>query len=286
MLLMSLEERKSKTGSDYVVLTLTDGEQVITANMWNRTASSYLAVHSVFDVSLEARSYNEGCVFNVLKCDMTQENPDQYIPHAPLPAEKMYAEIYAYAEKLGIYGSVTTSILTEYKDSLLLWTAAKKIHHNIRGGLLFHIYRMLKTSCYIAGCYQTLDKNLLCAGTILHDIGKLKELQCDELGATEYTVDGNLFGHLFQGAEIIAEHAKKVGLPEEESRLLKHMIVAHHGKQEYGAIRTPAIPEASVLYHIDNMDAEVYQYEEIRKNMEPRTMSDFIFGLNTRVYNF
>lgn len=285
LLLMNIDEKTSKNGSPYVTLTLTDGDKVVTGNMFDRKASDFEPSGCVVEVKLEAKNYNDSCIFNVHGCRRTGEDPGRYIPHAPLASEKMFEDIRTFAEKLGVYASVTVSILDEYKDTLLVWTAAKRVHHNIRGGLLYHMYRMLKTASYIAGCYRSIDKNLLCAGVILHDIGKVEELECDALGATDYSVDGNLFGHLFLGAEIVGEHAKKTGLPEKETRLLKHMIVSHHGKMEYGAIRTPAIPEASILYHVDNMDAEIYQYEEVRKDMEPGTTSDLIFGINTRVYN-
>lgn len=286
LLLMNVEEKTTRSGSTYVTLTLTDGEQIISGNMFSKKAEEIDPIGSVVKVKLEAKLYNDICVFNVHSCCYTGENPEKYIPHAPIPAERMYAEIHGFASNsLGPYARITTALLEEYKETLLLWTAAKKVHHNIRGGLLYHMYRMLKTAIYVAGCYRFLDKNLLCAGVILHDIGKVKELECDEFGATDYSVDGNLFGHLFLGAELIGQYAEKTGLPEEETRLLKHMIVSHHGKMEYGAIRIPAIPEASILFHIDGMDAEMYQYEEVQKNMEPGTTSDLIFGLNTRVYN-
>ena len=284
LLLMNVEEKTTRNNSSYVTLTLTDGDQVITGNMFDKKKEDFDLVGGVVNVKLEAKKYNDVCIFNVHGISKCDDNPEDYIPHAPIAADKMFQDIYSFSERLGIYSSITMSILDEYKETLLMWTAAKKVHHNIRGGLLYHVYRMLKTATYLAGCYP-IDKSLLCAGVILHDIGKVKELECDMLGATEYSVDGNLFGHLFLGAEIISEHAKKVGLPEMETRLLKHMIVSHHGQMEYGAIRTPAIPEAALLSHIDKIDAEMYQYEETRKKMEPGSTSDLIFGLNTRVYN-
>lgn len=140
---------------------------------------------------------------------------------------------------------------------------------------------MLKSASRLAEVYKdTLDTKLLYAGVILHDIGKIKELECNVLGSADYTSDGNLLGHLFIGAEMVSEYAKKYDLGEIEERLLKHMIVSHHGKREFGAIALPAIPEAMLLHHIDCMDAEIYQYEEVRKNMKADSMSDRVFGLN------
>lgn len=287
LIIMNVEGKTTKSGADYVTLTMSDGDQVITGNLFDKKADTFeFPIGCVVEARLEAKTYNNALIFNIHGCRETDEDPESFIPHAPIAAETMYQSIYKFAEeKLGVYSSVTTSILEEYKESLMVWTAAKKIHHNIRGGLLYHMYRMLKTASYLAGCYSLLDKCLLCAGTILHDIGKIKEMECDMIGSAVYTADGNLFGHLLLGAEIIEEHARKVGMHEEETRLLKHMIISHHGKPEYGAVKTPAIPEAAVLFHIDNMDAEIYQYEEAMKNLKPGETSDILYGLNTRVYH-
>ena len=68
------------------------------------------------------------------------------------------------------------------------------------------------------------------------------------------------------------------------SMLLKHMIASHHGKLEYGAITVPSIPEAMILHELDMIDSRIYQFEQVRKDLEPGSMSDKIFGLDTRVY--
>ncbi len=73
-------------------------------------------------------------------------------------------------------------------------------------------------------------------------------------------------------------------LPEERVMLLKHMIASHHGKLEYGAITVPSIPEAMILHELDMIDSRIYQFEQVRKDLEPGSMSDKIFGLDTRVY--
>ena len=101
----------------------------------------------------------------------------------------------------------------------------------------------------------------------------------------DYTPDGNLLGHLFIGAEMVGECAKKLGLPEEKTLLLQHMLLSHHGKREMGAVTLPAIPEASILHHVDCMDTEMYMFRSAREETKPGEMSDKIFALDCRVYN-
>ena len=119
----------------------------------------------------------------------------------------------------------------------------------------------------------------------MHDIGKVRELSCSSIMSIDYTPDGNLLGHLFIGAEMVGKCARKLGLSEEKTLLLQHMLLSHHGKREMGAVTLPAIPEASILHHVDCMDAEMYMFRLAREETKPGEMSDRLFALDCRVYN-
>ena len=144
--------------------------------------------------------------------------------------------------------------------------------------------RMLKTAVILSRVYR-FDKELLYSAVILHDIGKLQELDTDATGVAEYTVDGNLFGHTLLAIEMIDRKSfENPTYPAEKIRLLKHCIVAHHGQLEYGAITMPAVKEAMLLHEIDVIDASMYQYEQVEKTLNPGEMSDRIFDLGVKVY--
>ncbi|HJB28192.1 MAG TPA: HD domain-containing protein [Candidatus Blautia faecavium] len=284
LLLLRAEEKKTKNNRSYMYLSLTDGETTISGNMWDTDTTTFMIPPGkVLECEIEAKEFNGSLCYTINHCMVTDEAPEPYIPSAPVSTEKMYREIYAFGEQLGPYSGTVCRILEAYRDKLLIWGAGKSIHHNIRGGLLYHIYRMLMAAVKISKVYK-LDNNLLYAGVILHDIGKVGELQCNEFGAAEYTVDGKMFGHLMIGAMIVDHFAMETGLPPEEKRLLTHLIVSHHGKKEYGTITIPSIPEAAILHHIDCIDSEYYQFEEALKRLEPGSMSEKIFGLETNVY--
>ena len=125
---------------------------------------------------------------------------------------------------------------------------------------------------------------LLIAGTILHDIGKLWELDTTEFGNADYTVKGALMGHAFIGAEVIGRYARAAKLADEDIMLLQHLILSHHGRFEYQAVAMPAIPEAMILHYIDCIDAEMYQYEVQEEMLEPGTISAKVYGLEQKVY--
>ena len=126
------------------------------------------------------------------------------------------------------------------------------------------------------------------AGTYLHDIGKLKELETDILGASKYTTIGNMLGHLYIGAEIVSEYNQKMEEPVDEEILLqlKHMILSHHGKKEWGAVVEPKTIEAQMLHLLDLFDSRMYIFEDAYKNAEPGVATNPIFGIGTSVYKF
>ena len=102
---------------------------------------------------------------------------------------------------------------------------------------------------------RMLNRSLLYSAIILHDLGKVRELSGPV--ATTYTVEGNLLGHISIASDEVAETAKELGIDGEEVMLLRHMILAHHGKMEFGSPKLPHLKEAEILYFIDNIDAKM-----------------------------
>lgn len=288
-LLAGIDERCAKGGSRYLVLTLSDGEQTISANYWNCGKDEFQAEEGkVLELKIDSKLYKGSASYTVQSYLVTGEDPGAYIPSAPKKPEEMYEQIYSVATGLGVYSPVVCYLLEQNKERLLFWAAGKSVHHNIRGGLLYHVHTMLLTANSIYKVYSKifpLDKNLLYAGVILHDIGKVRELSCSNVMNIDYTPDGNLLGHLFIGAEMVGQCARDYGIEKEKILLLQHMLVSHHGKREMGAITLPAIPEAAILHHLDCLDAEMYMYRTAREETNPGEMSDRIFALECRVYN-
>ena len=165
-------------------------------------------------------------------------------------------------------------------------SAAKSMHHNLYGGLVYHTSRMVDAAFAICDVYKMLDRELLVCGTAIHDIGKLKELKTADTGAASYTTEGSLLGHALLGIEMIDEEvakqdaaAGKQTYDREDVMCIKHLIAAHHGKLEWEAIKLPAMPEAMMLHELDMIDSRVYIYEETLSKTEPGTMSEPVFGI-------
>lgn len=146
--------------------------------------------------------------------------------------------------------------------------AAKGIHHAYVGGLLEHSLSVARIADGLAAHYSGVDRSLLLAGALLHDIGKVEELALD-LALIDYTAQGRLKGHLVMGSEMVAEAAAQIrDFPPELLTQLQHMILSHHGRQEFGSPTVPMTVEAFLLSLVDDLDAKMNLMEQLRKKMK------------------
>ena len=183
-------------------------------------------------------------------------------------------------------GTVAEEMLDAHGEALAAIPAAKSVHHAFLGGLLMHTANMMKIADFLAGMYpETIDRSLLLCGTLLHDMAKEREFVFSQLGlATDYSVKGQLLGHLVMGAQEAAETAQRLGVPEEKSVLLQHLILSHHGEPEFGAAVRPLCAEAELLSLIDSVDSRMEIYRETYETMEPGTFSPRIFALEKKIF--
>jgi 3'-5' exoribonuclease len=211
-----------------------------------------------------------------------------YVAVAPYSPESMYDDILNYLSKINNIDiqNIVTNILSDNEEKLMYYPAAKSNHHAVKSGLLYHTTTMLKAGEKLSEIYTFLNMDLLYAGIILHDIGKIYEMDASELGiVSTYTVEGQLIGHIVQGIKMIETASLEVKASKEVSMLLQHMILSHHYEAEYGSPKKPMIPEAEMLHHLDIMDARMYDINKALGNTEEGKFSDRIFSLdNISVY--
>ncbi len=211
------------------------------------------------------------------------------IPTAPIDVEAVYREVESLAESLEDpdYRAVCRLMLRRFGAEFKTIPAAKSVHHGFLNGLLMHTAQMLRLAEFLAAQYaDTVDRSLLLAGTLLHDIAKSQEFTRSELGlVTDYSVKGQLLGHLVLGAQEVAAAAKEVGMPEEKSVLLQHMILSHHGEPEFGAAVRPACAESELLSYIDMIDSRMEIYKESLAEVPVGEFSGRIFALEKKIYH-
>ena len=296
VLLLGMNERVAKNASNYVEMTVCDGESTIIARQFNCSIAELkrngIEPEKVVRMRISISMYNGSKSYNVnyaAKYLGSLLAVDDFALKAPIDLEEAFSELLKIVESSNteclinyLYKSITELTLTllkENKDSFIRASAAKTIHHNVIGGLLYHTLTMVKQAQKFADIYSELDMELLICGAALHDIGKIKEMKTSAIGCAEYTMDGRLLGHAVIGIMMIEEKAKD-GFNMERIRMLEHMIASHHGLPEYGAITQPAIPEALVLHAIDMVDSKLYIFDEAYNKMQEGSLSDNIYALN------
>ena len=212
----------------------------------------------------------------------------ELVPTAGMDADAAWDELLALVDGIQDldYRDLCRTVLNKNGDRFRSIPGGKSVHHSFLNGLLMHTLYMARIADYLAGLYsEVVDRDLLLAGTILHDVAKCQEFLTSPLGlVTEYSVSGELLGHLVMGAQAVAAAAGELGVPEEKSMLLQHMILSHHGEPEFGAAVRPKCAEAELLSFIDLIDSRMEIY---RENLEETVTGQFskrIFALDKKIY--
>lgn len=275
--------------SPYLSLVLEDSTGSIDAKLWAVTKEQMdtilkgKVVHVVGDVI----KYNTDVQVKINSIEVTDSSEQEqikYLKSAPEAIEKMQNEIQSYFDKINNNNikNIVEYIYKLYEDVFSTMPAASKNHHEYVSGLIYHTLSMLRIAEHLCVLYPSLNMDLLYAGILLHDIGKTEELSGPIV--PEYTTKGKLLGHISIGQNIIEKAATDLEIDGEEVVLLKHLVLSHHGKMEYGSPVLPIIMEAEILSLIDNIDARMNMMEKALSMIEPGEFSKRIFSLENRSF--
>ncbi len=294
-LIKSLEKKTTAKGLSYLDLVLSDASGEIVAKFWDykENLHSHFTANMLVKVRGRMNEYNGDVQFRVERIrectDADGVRIEDFVPSANYTGEEMLKSIYSILETLDDdeIKKLVRVILGKYEDRLIYWPAAFKLHHAMRGGLLYHTLSIIRMAENVCRIYPSLDRSLLLGGAILHDIAKIDEFEVSETGmATGYSVEGTLVGHLVKGAMIVRENAKEFGISEDTAVLLEHMLISHHGIPEYGAAVRPLFVEAEILSQLDTLDATIYEFNDTLENVKPGEFSGRQWALdNRKLYN-
>lgn len=257
--------RTARNGTQFLTLKLVDKTGEVTGRIWEGACELADAIPSRGVVAVRARSelYRDELQLQVREISVIsvdQVDPADFLPVCPTDPELLYAQLkkLAASVKRRSLHQLLRSILGDHKLMGLFMRApaAKSMHHAYIGGLLEHSVSVGKLVTRICEHYPDLDRDLLIAGAILHDIGKVHEFVYDL--SIDYSNAGRLLGHMILGVEIMEEKTKALkSFPDEDALLLKHLILSHHGEAEFGAVKLPMTREAFVLHFADDLDAKM-----------------------------
>lgn len=266
----SKELRTGRSGSEFLILTLQDVSAQVTAKIFDEVTR----FQGEFDAGEFVRVEGRGSLYNgqmqLVASSIRRVYPDQdrlegfredeCVLSAPRPIDEMWAELTARVAAVGdpSLRVLLSRVLADHEAQLREWPAAQVIHHAYRGGFLEHIVKMAEAGTMLARAYGA-NADLVLAGAILHDIGKLQELAY-EAGTVTYTREGNLVGHIALGLVIVRDAAAGVsGFPPELRTELEHLVLSHHGSREHGSPVEPKTVEAFILAAVDELDARLNQ---------------------------
>ncbi|WP_086348725.1 3'-5' exoribonuclease YhaM family protein [Candidatus Enterococcus clewellii] len=292
LLIKNADVRTAKNGKKFIAFTFQDTSGTIDGKYWDASEEEIQRFESGKVIMLNGKRevYQGNPQVKIIHMRLARpEEPNQpalYMERAPLKREDMVEEINQTVFEIANahWQRIVRHLLTKYQKEFFDFPAAKRNHHAFAHGLAYHTLTMLRLGKAICQEYEDLNAPLLYAGIILHDLGKVKELS----GAmsTEYTLAGNLIGHLVLVDEEITSacQALKIDEADEDVTILRHMVLSHHGLLEYGSPVRPRIMEAEILHQIDNMDASIQMMLTSVRQAEPGTYTDRIFGMDNRSF--
>lgn len=283
--------RTSKTGKPYLAGKLSDRTGSIELRLWDYGGPLGASdAGAIVKVRGQVGEFGGEPQFNMRLIRAVTEE-DEYdlaalVPTAPIDRDAAMDEIRALLDTFadGDYKALALAMLEKNEAVFRTFPAAKSMHHSFLSGLLMHTLSMLRLADAASALYpEVIDRDLLLTGTLLHDFAKAKEFDLSSLGlVTDYSVQGQLLGHLYMGARDVAAVAEELDIPEEKSLLVQHMIVSHHGVREYGAIVLPATAEAELLSYLDLIDSRMEIYREVLEDVEPGHFSGPVFALDRK----
>ncbi|MHC2067139.1 3'-5' exoribonuclease YhaM family protein [Bremerella sp. T1] len=268
--------RPNRQGNLYLQMQLSDKSGSVNAMMWNASDAIYKRFEDGDYVRIQGTSqfYNgamQVIVSHVERIEAKDVDESDFMQVSPQRMDEMLKELgdqlrairNIHLRNLAECFLIDEDLISRFRKS----PAAIKNHHAYEGGLLEHVVSLIKVAKAIVPFYPQVDEDLLVMGVLFHDIGKVDELSSDK--GLAYSDEGQLIGHLVSGVSIVdrltAEAEKLSGekFPEELALRIKHMVVSHHGKLEFGSPKVPMTAEALALHYIDSLDAHMHGFDKL-----------------------
>lgn len=290
LLIKSLTKGIASNGKPFLTLMLQDQSGDIEAKLWDAKQSDEVtyAPQTIVKVVGDVHHYRGRTQLKLRNIRPVSENEnvniDDFLETAPIPKNEMLDTItqYIFEMKNPNIQRITRYLVKKHEAEFMDYPAATKNHHEFVSGLAYHVVSMLNLAKAIADLYPSLDRDLLYAGVILHDLGKVKELSGPV--ATSYTVEGNLLGHISIMVTELSKAAEELQIDSEEVLILQHLILSHHGKAEWGDPKPPMVKEAEILHYIDNLDAKMNMMDRALERVKPGEYTERVFALENRSF--
>ena len=286
-LVASASKSVNNLGSFYLTVELRDASGSVSAKKWEVTSSDeeIFVAGNVLLISGEVVKYRENLQLKILKAALVEpENIDfsTLLTPPPVPREELEEKFRQFVDSIQEPDckKLLHYFVNKYSSQLYVYPAGVSVHHEYSSGLLMHLTSMAELGDFLARKYAPVNRDLLITGILLHDIGKLIELEGPVV--YHYSTEGKLLGHISIMVAEIRIAAKELNITSEIPMLLEHMVLSHHDKPEFGSPISPMIKEALLLTYIDNLDSKMAIAGKALDAVGPGEFTQKIYPLDGR----
>lgn len=302
LLITQATAKITKTNKVYITLSLRDSSEELTGNVWtnveptteniNALEASY-ASGNFIRINANISEYNGKRQLTINEATLvpkesTEIDPLQFVASAPKTKNQLELTTNDLIESITneTWHKIVKTLYQNNKSKYLSHPAAKSVHHAVYSGLAFHSTSIALDADAIAKLYPQINRDLLVSGALIHDMGKIIELSGPI--ATEYTFDGKMFGHIVILNDMLDAIINADPIYYEnhklETTLLKHMILSHHGKLEWGSPVQPHLLEAQILHQLDALDANIFAISSALAETQNGQWSNKIYSLDNQEF--
>jgi 3'-5' exoribonuclease len=284
-----IERRLKKDGQAYLTLALKDRSGEIPGKLWEIPAGFSVTDGDFVKVEAEIGTYRDELQLSIRRIrKLAREEVElgDFLPASRRDRNEMLDDLHAALSMIGNdhpgLRDALLRLIDDLAPALVDAPAAKSNHHAYLGGLLEHVLSLIGLAERVCGQYPELDRDVLVAGAVLHDIGKVVELCYD--AALGYSRRGTLVGHCVLGVEILSRCSE--ALDDATRDHLEHIIVSHHGQAEWGAVKIPMTREARVFHLLDMIDAQMAMMNAaFHHATDGNGFTSFVPALRTALWN-
>lgn len=290
MLIKEAMKGVASNGKPFLTLILRDTTGEIDAKLWDASKEDedVFVGEQIVKLTGEVSQFRGKAQLKIFSIRPAQTTDGvkiaDFVEKAPVSKENLIDKLTEAIFEMSnpVMQRIVRAFVKKHQEALLTFPAAAKNHHEYVSGLAHHIVGMLGIAKELHKLYPQLNKDLLYAGIILHDLGKLKELS--GVVTTTYTLEGKLLGHIPMMVEEIGQMAQELQIEGEEVIILQHLVLSHHGKAEWGSPRPPLVREAEILHFIDMIDAKMNMLNRALDKVKPGEFTEKLFALDNRAF--
>lgn len=290
LLIKDAQKGVASNGKPFLTLYLVDSTGEIESKVWDvsKENEEVLIAEKVVKVGGDIIDFRGKLQLRLKQLRLAQVSDgvkvSDFLQKAPIDIEELKNKITEaiFEMRNPNIQRIVREIVSRHEEDLFIYPAASKFHHAFVSGLAYHIVSMLEIGKSLCNIYPELNRDLIYAGIILHDIGKVEELS----GAvsTTYTVEGTLLGHISIMISEIDNVAEALNIDGEEVLILKHLVLSHHGKPEWGSAKMPLVREAEILHLIDMIDAKMNMLNKALDQTKAGEFTERLFAMDNRSF--